>query len=71
MTPAEVEAARPIPPLPGQTAIPLPGRPCGTPSGPHTGLVRLYPCGWRCAQHTPSATAGEPEPPTTPNGAQR
>lgn len=27
MTPAEVEAARPITPLPGQTAVPLPEQP--------------------------------------------
>jgi hypothetical protein len=46
-------------------------RTCGTRGGQHTGLVRLYPCGWRCGSHTPAAQAGNPEPPTTPNGAQR
>lgn len=31
--------------------------PCG-----QSERVRLYPCGWRCARHTPAALAGEPEP---------
>lgn len=38
---------------------------CGTP-GEHTGLVRLYPAGWRCERHTPARAAGNPEPPSTP-----
>lgn len=28
--------------------------------------TRLYPCGWRCARHTPNALAGRPEPPPGP-----
>ncbi|MGW1813312.1 hypothetical protein ACWCQM_07035 [Streptomyces sp. NPDC002125] len=35
---------------------------CETP--PPCGLryARLYPCGWRCNIHTPSALQGRPEP---------
>jgi hypothetical protein len=32
---------------------------CGAPA-------RLYPRGWRCADHTPARTAGVPEPPEVP-----
>jgi hypothetical protein len=32
---------------------------CGAPA-------RLYPCGWRCADHTPARMAGVPEPPEVP-----
>ncbi|MFF7991726.1 hypothetical protein ACFZDG_18275 [Kitasatospora xanthocidica] len=35
------------------------GRHCGQPA-------RFYACGWRCADHTPAAQAGTPEPPSTP-----
>lgn len=42
-------------------------RPCGSLGMPH-GLryARLYPCGWRCSKHTPSAVADRPEPPPGP-----
>lgn len=30
-------------------------------TGPHAPGSRLYPCGWRCALHTPAALAGQPE----------
>ncbi|MFE5628444.1 hypothetical protein [Streptomyces sp. NPDC056543] len=32
------------------------------PQPEHTGRVRLYPCGWRCSDHSPWAQAGLPEP---------
>ena len=28
--------------------------------------TRLYPCGWRCPDHTPARMAGRPEPPPGP-----
>ncbi|WP_405924901.1 hypothetical protein [Streptomyces sp. NBC_00035] len=45
-----------------------PGRPglCGHLTGPHAPGSRLYPCGWRCARHTPAAVAGLPEAPPGP-----
>ena len=41
-------------------------RPCG--DVPPHGLqyARLYPRGWCCDRHTPSALAGRPEPPPGP-----
>lgn len=36
---------------------------CGDPVG------RPYPCGFRCAKHTPAVLAGHPEP-TTPTQRQ-
>ncbi|MFF9285445.1 hypothetical protein [Streptomyces griseosporeus] len=45
-----------------------PGRPglCDVGRGPHEPGSRLYPCGWRCALHTPAALAGKPETPPGP-----
>lgn len=39
-------------------------RVCGAGTGPcgRTDHVGLYPCGWRCPDHTPAALAGKPEP---------
>lgn len=37
---------------------------CGHMRGPHAPGTRLYPCGWRCALHTPNALANKPEPPS-------
>jgi hypothetical protein len=45
------------------------GRPCGgwTGAGPCGAVpARLYPAGWRCADHTPARLAGQPEPPDIP-----
>jgi hypothetical protein len=39
---------------------------CGVLTRPHTPGTRLYPCGWRCALHTPNAAAGRPESPPGP-----
>ncbi|MFJ1650053.1 hypothetical protein ACIOC2_01295 [Streptomyces sp. NPDC088337] len=39
---------------------------CGHRTGPHTPGTRLYPCGYRCALHTPNALAGRPEAPPGP-----
>lgn len=39
--------------------LPAVDRYCGQPA-------RLYPCGARCADHTPARAAGNPEPPTIP-----
>ncbi|MFF7901216.1 hypothetical protein ACFZCV_20825 [Streptomyces sp. NPDC007920] len=39
---------------------------CGHVTGPHAPDTRLYPCGWRCALHTPNALAGRPEAPPGP-----
>lgn len=36
------------------------GRPCDVPTGPHTGLSRLYPCGWRCTSHAPKPRTKAP-----------
>jgi Bifunctional DNA primase/polymerase, N-terminal len=45
------------------------GRPCGGWTGNSTcgaSPARLYPAGWRCADHTPARLAGQPEPPAIP-----
>lgn len=39
---------------------------CGVRADEHDPDARLYPCGWRCALHTPNAMAGRPEPPPGP-----
>lgn len=40
---------------------------CESVRQPHArGAARLYPCGWRCAIHTPAALADRPEPPPGP-----
>ncbi|MGW3410293.1 hypothetical protein [Streptomyces sp. NPDC000888] len=39
---------------------------CGHMQLPHAPGSRLYPCGWRCALHTPNALAGKPESPPGP-----
>ncbi|MER6531190.1 hypothetical protein [Streptomyces sp. NPDC001508] len=39
---------------------------CGIPGTDHAPGSRLYPCGWRCALHTPNALAGRPETPPGP-----
>lgn len=42
-------------------------RPCTGAPPPHAlSYARPFPCGWRCARHTPAAMAGEPEPPPGP-----
>jgi hypothetical protein len=49
----------PPPPLPGQTAVPMPpARPrlvCDVPQPQHDGPVRPYHCGPRCDRHAPRA----------------
>lgn len=40
--------------------------PCDAVGEHAAGRTRPYPCGWRCARHTPSAEAGRPEPPPGP-----
>jgi Bifunctional DNA primase/polymerase, N-terminal len=45
------------------------GRPCGGWTGESAcgaTPARLYPAGWRCADHTPARLAGQPEPPAIP-----
>ncbi|MET9815285.1 hypothetical protein [Streptomyces sp. NPDC006355] len=39
---------------------------CGIRADEHAPGSRLYPCGWRCALHTPNALAGKPEAPPGP-----
>ncbi|OYP17020.1 hypothetical protein CFC35_23005 [Streptomyces sp. FBKL.4005] len=39
---------------------------CGIRAAEHAPGSRLYPCGWRCALHTPNALAGRPETPPGP-----
>ncbi|MCW5252236.1 hypothetical protein [Streptomyces sp. SHP 1-2] len=39
---------------------------CGVLTGQHAPGTRLYPCGWRCALHTPNRLADRPEPPPGP-----
>jgi hypothetical protein len=40
---------------------------CDSLAVPHAlTYARLYPCGWRCALHTPNALAGKPEAPPGP-----
>ncbi|WP_314411420.1 hypothetical protein [Streptomyces sp. DSM 40484] len=41
----------------------VPGRQgvCGVIALPHAPGSRLYPCGWRCALHSPLALQGIPE----------
>ncbi|MFE1925840.1 hypothetical protein ACFW91_25115 [Streptomyces asoensis] len=51
---------RDAPPVPGVAGV------CGVLTGPHTRDTRPFPCGWRCALHTPNAQAGRPEPPPGP-----
>lgn len=42
-------------------------QPCDVPTLPHAlTRARLYPCGWRCALHSPAALAGRSEPPPGP-----
>ena len=54
------------PQTPSPASAPIPGTGtgdavrrcvCGQSEG-----IRPYPCGWRCARHTPAALAGQPEP---------
>jgi len=43
------------------------GRACTAGTGPCGAVpARLYPAGWRCADHTPARLAGKPEPPEVP-----
>ncbi|MFB7597216.1 hypothetical protein [Streptomyces sp. NPDC056160] len=39
---------------------------CGVRAAEHAPGSRLYPCGYRCALHTPNAMSGRPEPPPGP-----